>query len=158
MIISFEIKGHECLIDHDDVDLLTVGWTVAKSHGNFYARKYSTDRNKRFIHRRIMGAILGRELEAGEIVDHIDRNGLNNTRSNLRLATQTQNLANAKVRKHNKLGVKGVFWDKWKNKYKAKITVNKKVIQLGRFNTVEEAHAAYVAAAIKYYGDFASGG
>jgi len=85
-------------------------------------------------------------------IDHKDRNKINNAISNLREATFTQNNANRIVT--GMVGLKGVS-KRTENCYSARITVNGKVIRLGHFKTPKEAHAAYVKAAEKYFGEFA---
>ncbi len=84
-------------------------------------------------------------------VDH--KNGIHGDDrwSNLRLATKTQNRANARIRKDSSSGLKGVR--KYRNRWQARITGSG--VYLGSFGTPQEAHAAYVAAAILHYGDFA---
>lgn len=74
-----------------------------------------------------------------KILDHIDGNPLNNRIENLRPATYAQNLANMKTPKSNKSGVKGVCFDKSKNKWVAEIKCNGVKHRLGRFDTLEEA-------------------
>ena len=86
-----------------------------------------------------------------DFIDHIDMDKANNRISNLREATKSQNQANTKVRCDNKTGVKGVRFDRRRNKYKA-IILGK---QIGRFDTVEQASAAYSDAAVKMFGDYA---
>lgn len=90
-------------------------------------------------------------------LDHKDGNGLNNQKSNLRMATLSQNGANKFKSKNNKSGYKGVcFYNKSKLKpWKAQITKDKKKIYLGCFATKEEAHEAYKVAAIELHGEFA---
>jgi hypothetical protein len=87
-------------------------------------------------------------------IDHYDKNRSNNKIKNLREATDTQNGANRKISKNNKLGLKGVCLNK--NKYRAQIYIDYKQIYLGSFHTPEEAHAAYCKAARELFGDFAS--
>lgn len=99
--------------------------------------------------------MLGRLLMNDEQVDHIDGNGLNNQRSNLRLATNTQNSCNKGLTVSNTSGYKGVSWNKKSRKWQAYINVDTKRIYLGRYdNRIDAAHA-YDAAAIKYHGEFA---
>lgn len=86
-------------------------------------------------------------------IDHINRNGCDNRIANLRLATKTQNMGNRKRNANNSSGYKGVY--KHRNKWAACIRQNGKTISLGTFNTPQEAHAAYVAAAKKIFGEFA---
>lgn len=77
---------------------------------------------------------------------------------NLRPATRAQNQHNRRKGKNNTSGYKGVCWNKEGRKWVAKITFNYKVIHIGRFETKEAAHKAYVEAAIRYFGAFACEG
>lgn len=99
--------------------------------------------------------ILGEENIRGLDVDHIDRDGLNNVRSNLRAATRSQNMANMpKVRGSSKY--KGVSLCKATGKWAAHIRgENSRSVHLGRFKTEEEAYAAYCKAARELRGEFA---
>lgn len=91
-------------------------------------------------------------LDLSKQIDHIDRNPLNNCRNNLRSATNGQNRANSKG--SSKCGFKGVHLKS--NRWYAQITINKKKIYLGYFDTPVEAHLAYCEAAKKYHGEFAN--
>jgi HNH endonuclease/AP2 domain len=86
-------------------------------------------------------------------VDHLDANPSNNKLANLRLATGSQNQANQRRPINNTSGFKGV--SSYKGKWQAQISYHSKTIRLGIFSTPDAAHAAYVEAAIKYYGEFA---
>ena len=88
-------------------------------------------------------------------IDHKDRNGLNNRWLNLRECTHSQNQANSGLQKNNKLGIKGVCL-RTNGKYHAKIDFNRKRYHLGDFNTSKDASRAYIKAAKKYFGEFAS--
>lgn len=90
-----------------------------------------------------------------ELVDHKDRNNGDNRYSEIRHANSCQNQANATIRKDNTSGYKGVSFHKKTKKWSARITVNKMRIQLGLFNTPEEAHAAYITVANKRHKEFA---
>jgi hypothetical protein len=72
---------------------------------------------------------------------------------NLREANYSQNGANSHARTN--VGTKGVTWDRARGKYAARIKVNYRTINLGRFDRADHAHAAYVAAAEKHFGEFA---
>ncbi len=95
-------------------------------------------------------------IPEGLEVDHIDTDKTNNLLSNLRLVTSAQNKWNKLVRKDSLSGYKGVC--KCKNRWRASIRINSKAINLGSFLTVELAHEAYKAAAVKYHGQFANFG
>lgn len=86
-------------------------------------------------------------------VDHVDCAPGNNSWNNLREATQTQNKANGTVYQNSKSGLKGVRFEG--TKWCAKIWSGKKSKYLGRFDTAEEASAAFIAAARERHGEFA---
>lgn len=92
-------------------------------------------------------------------IDHIDRNGVNNKWANLRLADDSQNQANRPAPKSNTSGMKGVYkFAPTRNlakKYYSTIIVRGRKYFLGCFFTGQEAEAAYQAAAVKYFGEFA---
>lgn len=87
-------------------------------------------------------------------VDHINGDRADNRIANLRAATHQQNLANCKNRKNNTSGKKGVHKHK-DGRWRARISVDGKSIHLGLFTSLDEAHAAYVGAAERYFGEFA---
>jgi hypothetical protein len=87
------------------------------------------------------------------VVDHVDGEGLNNLRINLRLATVSQNNANSAPRRRGKY--KGVYRDKKSGKYRVKLTAGGKSIHVGVFEDKHEAALAYNEAALKYHGEFA---
>ena len=89
-------------------------------------------------------------------LDHINRDKADNRILNLRLASNSQNQANSPAQRNNKGGIKGVSWLAGRRKWKAHIGVNRRLVHLGVFDTAEAASAAYLAAAKKYYGEFAS--
>jgi len=90
-------------------------------------------------------------------IDHINGNPSDNCIANLRLATGSQNGANMKLRKANTTGFKGVSRFK-KGKWRATIKHAGRAIQIGTFASPEEAHAAYVAASRRLFGEFARAG
>lgn len=89
----------------------------------------------------------------GIVVDHINRDPLDNRRPNLRLCTIAENSRNRR-RPAGALGVKGVT--RHRKKFRAQIKVDRKTIVLGSFETVAAAHEAYCAAAVRLHGEFAS--
>ncbi len=88
-------------------------------------------------------------------VDH--KNGItnNNSWSNLRQASRSENCRNARRYSNNKSGHKGVYWHARSQRWVAKITVNKKVIQLGTFVEKSEAVRIRKQATLQYHGEFA---
>ena len=104
------------------------------------------------IHRQVLEAE-GYDLN-GLDVDHVNGNKLDNRVKNLRVATKSQNQYNRGKPKSNTSGFKGVSWYAPGNSWRAKITVNKKYINLGSYKCPIEASEAYLAAAQKYHGEF----
>lgn len=88
-------------------------------------------------------------------LDHRDGNALNNRWENLRYATQAQNMQNSRRRSDNQTGFKGVSFNRARGRFQAHISINRKSRYLGLFDTAEEAHAAYCAAAKEHFGEFA---
>lgn len=89
------------------------------------------------------------------LLDHKDRNGLNNRRDNLRAATGVQNKGNIGLNAANTSGYRGVMWAKQKGKWKATLCHRPKVKHLGFFLNKEDAARAYDKAAAEYFGEFA---
>lgn len=87
-------------------------------------------------------------------IDHENRDRSDNKFLNLREATRSQNLQNARLRDSNKTGHKGVHYCRQRKKFVAQIKVNKKTVCLGRFLLLEEAVAVRVAAEKEHYGEF----
>lgn len=148
-------KGYVALVDDDDFEQLSqYRWFARGRSGKIYAgRNYrKTDgRNGQIqMHNQILDV---------KGVDHKDGNGLNNQRSNLRPATQSQNSANNRSKKNRKMPgqYRGVY-PSTRNKlrpWRAQIGINSHQIGLGYFVTEIEAAVAYDIAAKQYHGEFA---
>ncbi len=145
---------YETKVSIEDVDLRNFNWHVRVKPKTQYAQTYKNGKHIA-IHRVILERIIGRPLEKGEYVDHRNNDGLDNRRENLRLASNSQNLANRGLNTNNKTGYKGVSWNTLCNKYEAYIRVQGKRKHLGLFDTAEEAHKAYCDAAKEHFGEFA---
>jgi hypothetical protein len=89
-----------------------------------------------------------------EECDHIDGNGLNNQKGNLRVCTHAENLRNQALSRANTSGAKGVSLHKSGRYYAARIMVNQKNIHLGYFPTLEKAKSVRLAAEVKYFGEY----
>ena len=88
-------------------------------------------------------------------VDHKNNIRHDDRLINLREATDEGTSQNAKLGKNNTSGFKGVTWHSQRGKWKAQISVDHRCVHLGLYNNVEDAHAAYCAAATRYFGEFA---
>lgn len=89
------------------------------------------------------------------LIDHKDRDGQNNRWENLREATKALNAANAKLRRENTSGLKGVSWGKRDGKWRAYISSGGKFFSLGQFDCPAAAHFSYLVEADKHFGKFA---
>lgn len=87
-------------------------------------------------------------------VDHINGNGLDNRRENLRVVTDSQNTQNQRIKSSNKSGYKGVFWHKQRNKWVAQIGIENRQIYLGSFSNIEEAVLEYEKASEKLHKEY----
>ena len=141
----------KALIDLDDVDKVkNIKWHRSDLQRSTYYC-LSNDSEWKRIHRLIMGV-----TDKNIIVDHINHNGLDNRKSNLRICTSGQNTCNCLTSKNNKSWHKGVYWSKERKKWCAQISINNKTKGLGRYDTIEEAIEAREKAAKEYYGEFAN--
>ena len=93
-----------------------------------------------------------------DCIDHIDGNPLNNKIENLRAATFNQNSHNAKLSKANSSGIKGVSWHKRHGKWNARLLINRKMMNLGLFDSIDEAKKVVTEARMKFHGAFANPG
>lgn len=150
---------YETMVDSIDADLANWWWAIINTHKSLGHAIHSTGgrkNKKRFwMHRVIMERILDRPLERNEVVDHIDGNGLDNRRCNLRLATVGQNNMNKGPGSNNTSGYKGVYWRPDKRKWSAEIVAYGKKRRLGYFKSAETAYEAYCEAAKEMHGEFA---
>lgn len=145
-------QGKHATVDVEDLPLVEDKvWCVQRKGSHYYAaravRKEDGTKTLEFMHQHLTG-------NSGYDVDHIDGDGLNNTRANLRFADDSQNQANQRPRVGTSK-YKGVCWDKKANRWRAKIVVNNVTMNLGMFRTELEAAEAYDRAATHAKGEFA---
>jgi HNH endonuclease/AP2 domain len=150
-------KGVYAIVDADLYDhLMQWNWSVLVCRSKtitYYAIRHrrgneSCSRKNILMHQQI--------TKAGVMeVDHINHNGLDNRRSNLRKCVQQQNAGNTRMRTNNTSGFKGVSWSKASKKWLVTITDHGVQKHLGLFDDPEEAAGVYDDAAIKVFGEFA---
>lgn len=147
-------NGIEFQVDDDDVDILSSyrwgAYVMNKdSTGKRYVMGRVNGRRAVYLHRFLM------QPKRSETVDHINLNPLDNRRSNLRIASRSQQGMNREKPSNNTSGFKGVYWDKARGRWKAQIKTKGVYKGLGRFSTPEQAAVAYDDAAKKLHGEFA---
>jgi hypothetical protein len=150
-------KGYVTLVDPIDADLSVKLWTVDLPYPprtTTYAVRREGNK-KVYMHRVILERFVGRPLSPSECVDHINRDGIDNRRSNLRLATKASNSHNTTGRPNASSKYKGVSWNKHAGKWMAQIKSNGDHLYLGIFENEEEAAEAYSKAAHELHGAFA---
>lgn len=142
------------LIWLDAIDKQWAGQYKWHECGRGYAARSVRGRNI-LLHREIIKKKLEiDEIPKGLMVDHIDGNMLNNTRSNLRLCTPQQNAQNRKRHRNNTSSVKGVYFHKQNRRWCADICYMGKIRHLGYYHTLEEAARARRKAEKELFGEF----
>lgn len=126
-------------------------WYEQKQGNTSYAHSHVAIGNNKNAHISIHRAILGMGSDA---VDHIDGDGLNNERRNLRFATRHENMRNSRMKKTNKVGIKGVIYNAKLGKWTSSIRISGKQRFLGVFPSPEEAGEAYKIASQTHFGEF----
>ncbi len=149
-------RGMVALVDDEDFEWLSRWkWRCCNCSGGEVKKIYAitnnnsaTKRSTVRMHRLIFGT-------TDLFVDHIDGNGLNNQRSNLRPCTNGQNMMN-QSKAHRFYLFKGVGFHKRNKRWHAAIKKDKKSIHLGYFDFSVDAAIAYNEAAKRLFGEFAS--
>jgi len=138
------------IVDDEDFDQVNqYKWYF----NNGYARRWYLDKKTKKEGYMTMHRLIN-NTPKGMDTDHINHNGLDNRKENLRSATRNQNNQNYLPQKHSSK-YKGVYWNKKEKKFKAYIGLNGKAIHLGYFKTEIEGAKAYDRKAKEIYGEFA---
>lgn len=145
-------KDKFALVDNEFGYFSQWKWSLAtNNHINYYAKR-------RIVKAGILEVVLMHRLIMNApkylFVDHINGDGLDNRKVNLRLCYHWENIANQRMHKNNTSGYKGVHWSKEKNKWKSEIKVNYKNIHLGYFDDKIEAARTYDKASKIYHGEY----
>ena len=145
-------QGREAIIDAEDAALVGgFNWHAVVLPKHTYAgiKVIEGGKPKRvYLHRFLL------EDPSEPHIDHIDGNGLNNRRSNLRPATVSENHCNRKKPVTNTSGFKGVSWHKSSGKWRAEISIRGQKKGLGYFSDAESAAVAYAKASAEVHGEF----
>lgn len=143
-------EGKFALVDAEDFEELNKYTWLASERGYALRRTNQGDKPMTMLmHRQVIGA------EKGQVVDHINRDKLDNRRSNLRIVTQAQNTMNRSGDKTNISGFKGVYWQKNRQNWQARISKDYVRVHIGTFDDPEEAARAYDTVAAKLFGEYA---
>ena len=146
--------GKFALVDDEDYDWLSQWkWHALKARNTYYAQRSAPIGGGKYknlrMHREIM------KTPETLYTDHIDGDGLNNQKANLRFCTLQQNQFNRSPERNCSSNFKGVSWKKSGQKWLATITVNKRLKHIGVFTSEIEAAKAYDNVAKEAYGEFA---
>jgi hypothetical protein len=142
-------QGRYAIVNADDYyRLVRFRWHAAFNGTTFYAARLGKGKTIK-MHREIMGA------PGHLVVDHVDRNGLNNRRGNLRLCSAAENGRNTRASARGSSKYKGVHWNKRMRKWTAAIQYEKQVYHLGYFSDEVEAAEAYDKKAREFFGEYA---
>lgn len=149
-------KGKVALVDDADYRYLNRWrWRVIKPDKIFYAIRHSPriqgKRTEIYMHRQILRLHPGNKKQA----DHINGDGLDNRRCNLRACTNRENACNQRSQSGRSSKYKGVIWDHRDGKWQVYVKFNGRKKHLGLFNDEVEAAKAYDAAAKLLFGEFA---
>jgi hypothetical protein len=152
---------YAALVDDEDYEYLSQWtWMSSKKGNNIYVirRQYVDERNSNGMKKTIkfsMHRVLLKVEDKKQFIDHLDGNALNNQKSNLRLASMSQNNRNTRKAKNCSSQYKGVSWLPKFKKWKVDIYVNGKNKGLGLFKNEEDAGRAYDKMAKLHFGEFA---
>ena len=152
IVVGYDLNNNKFIFDIDDYERVRNFQWYMKDNGYISCTGSRKNKNKT-LHRFIMNC------NNNEIIDHINRNKLDNRKSNLRIVNISENNHNRGIGKNNTSGIIGIniyYKSKKKgNKYRAYIEIeNKRIYLLSSYNK-EECIKARLQAELKYFGEFA---
>lgn len=149
MAVIYTYKKEAILVDDEYFGILNkFTWRIQKNGYVVSSKPEKYGRGLIYMHRIVMVPPEGMEI------DHINVDKTDNRKENLRICTHEQNCANRKISSRNTTGFKGVSWDKSRGKWLSRIKHDGKQINLGRYESVEDAFRAYCLSAKKLKGEF----
>ena len=144
-------QGKIALVSDEDYENVNeYKWCASKAGKTFYAVR-GDNKSTQAMHRFIFGLKNGEKKD----VDHIDMNGLNNQRENIRVCSRSENKRNVPPLKNKTSKYKGVFKGKSHSNWQCQITINGVLMHLGSFKDEVEAAKAYNKKAKDFHGEFA---
>lgn len=138
-------NGLSFIFDEEDLPLLESSIFCADPRGYV-----TTNRKHDLLSHLLM------QVDGSTIVDHVNGDPFDNRRCNLRIAEGSKNKWNYRVTKRSSTGYKGIYPDRRRPKFHARICVNGKRHYLGAYTSAKEAAKAYDDAAREYFGEFAA--
>ena len=155
-------RGMFAIIDAEDFEKVSSHkWYAYKGYSKFYAGKSQWQPGKKRQKLLCMHNFIFGEIPKGMMIDHINGDGLDNRKCNLRIATRSQNRGNARKTvqifgRPTSSKYKGVCWDKNNKKWQVQMKINNKSRHIGQFSDEKEAAKAYNKAAMAHFGEFAA--
>lgn len=142
-------RGRFALVDDQDFERLSqYKWYYVGKYAARKGCKALGEKNTIYMHREVLQTPDGLET------DHVNGDGLDNRRENLRACTASENQRNRSVRVDSWSGFKGVQWSPKKNRWSVRITHNRRRLFVGDYDNLLDAARAYDTAAKDLFGDF----
>lgn len=151
--IGYTNNNDEFWFDKEDYDLIK-NYCWAYTNNGYLSAEIPNSNKRILLHRLVMGVV-----DPKNDVDHKkhpdgNQHKIDNRKENLRIVTRSNNMMNSAVRRNNKSGTSGVYFDYKNKKWVAQIMINKKSVFLGRFFSKDDAVEARRQAEIKYFGEY----
>ena len=149
IVVGTTTAGDKFLIDIDDLEKIKeYTWRTENGHVVSHINDKDAPSTRLWLHRHILN------VSSNEKVDHINHNGFDNRKGNLRIVVGNGNQQNKSLQRNNKSSVHGVHFMKRINKWSVRIGVEGKRKYLGVYKDFDEAVAVRKSAEDKYYGDY----